>query len=25
VSVGTFDEIRNSVSNFDTQAKLMGL
>jgi ABC-type bacteriocin/lantibiotic exporter with double-glycine peptidase domain len=24
-SVGTFDEIRNSVSNFDTQAKLMGL
>jgi ABC-type bacteriocin/lantibiotic exporter with double-glycine peptidase domain len=25
VAIGTFDQIRSSVSNFDTQAKLMGL
>jgi hypothetical protein len=25
MSVGTFDEVRTSVSDFDVQAKLMGL
>jgi ABC-type multidrug transport system fused ATPase/permease subunit len=25
IAVGTFDEVRNSVPNFDRQASLMGL
>ena len=25
LSIGTFDEVRSSIANFDNQAKLMGL